>query len=300
MGTSEIPARRVAQPRLRLPSGSFRMKCHPCGEQKGRPESMSASSAASEVGEPQVPRNDRDGQPTKPRRGKRLDFGETGLAGFIIAGVVGVIALGLYASQAPSGTRVFASGLILAAAASASGGLLGFVFGVPRTLTSENEAPTGQPGASITVPASMVRPSTNLEQISDWLTKILVGATLVQLGTIGSGAARLFNAVAPALGGESHSPTFAGGLLVFFSVLGFLAAWLRTRLLLGRLMTKADQALAYLDAATTAEVAGDTREAAALYRTGATVAEAAGDVELAEELRSRASHPSLMANAPTR
>jgi hypothetical protein len=226
--------------------------------------------------------NERSGQSEKtPKKWWQLDFGQTGTVPFIIAGFVGLVALGIYANKAPNGWTVFGAGLMFAIAAGAVGGFFGFLFGVPRTVTPETAPPT-----SSTV--LIIRPSTNLEQISDWLTKILVGATLVQLGTIGSGAAKLFRAVAPALGNQAHSAAFAGALFVYFAVLGFPFGWLRARLLLGQLMRKADEAMAYFAQATAAEVAKDREMAETLYVAGAMAADAAGDRQFAQQLRTRA------------
>jgi hypothetical protein len=83
-------------------------------------------------------------------------------------------------------------------------------------------------------------PNTNLEQISDWLTKVIVGATLVQLTNIPSAAARLFTAMAPALGGGDSGAAFAGAIVIYFAVTAFILGWLYTRLYLGNLMGDAD------------------------------------------------------------
>jgi hypothetical protein len=72
--------------------------------------------------------------------------------------------------------------------------------------------------------------NTNLEQISDWLTKILVGVGLVELGQIAAKGAELVAFVAPSLDGNKSA---ALGLLIFFSVAGFLLGYLATRLRLG-------------------------------------------------------------------
>lgn len=46
-------------------------------------------------------------------------------------------------------------------------------------------------------------PSTNLAEISDWLTKLLLGAGLVELGRLGRPLTELINNVARGLGGPS-------------------------------------------------------------------------------------------------
>jgi hypothetical protein len=157
------------------------------------------------------------------------------LAGRLLAGVValafGLSGIAAYATQVPDGGVVLASGLILAGAALLTGGLVGFLFGIPRTLTSDNRQ--ADTGAELGQPAQPpYEANTNLEQISDWLTKILVGIGLAQLGAIRAGAAGLFNSLAPSLGGQPRGSAFAGTLLVYFSVLSFLSGWLLTRLFL--------------------------------------------------------------------
>jgi hypothetical protein len=108
------------------------------------------------------------------------------------------------------------------------------LFGVPRSVQPGDAAASGSPnGAHYSA-------NTNLEQISDWLTKIIVGATLVQLGPIVNGAGNLFSAMGPALGGNGDSPAFAGGLVVYFGVAGFILGWLMTRLYLARAFSAAD------------------------------------------------------------
>ncbi len=118
-------------------------------------------------------------------------------------------------------------GVLVALCALLSGGILGFLFGIPRTL---------QNGVN-----------TNLEQISDWLTKILVGVVLIQLGAIADGAGRLFTAVGATLGdgaaGGGADPSIAAGaLIVFFSIAGFLIAYVLTRTVLPRMFAVFDGA----------------------------------------------------------
>lgn len=157
----------------------------------------------------------------------------------IVAGTssaFGLVAIALYTLQAPNEATAVASGVLFAGAAVAAGGFFGFLFGLPRTI--EEETPGGEEGGNA---RSGIVANTNLQDISDWLTKILVGITLIQLGAIRSGAVRLFDSMAPALGGQPHSAAFAGGIVVYFSVLGFLVGWLLARLRLGPEMSRVDK-----------------------------------------------------------
>lgn len=114
---------------------------------------------------------------------------------------------------------VFAAGVIISGAALIVGALLGFLFGIPRTREKS--------GSEATLAAN-----TNLNEISDWLTKILVGLGLVQLGKVTSGIESMANAAAPALGGTNEAMIFATGLLVFSAVDGFLLGYLWVRLVI--------------------------------------------------------------------
>jgi hypothetical protein len=112
-----------------------------------------------------------------------------------------VLCVALFAAQQPHPWTTLATALALSAASAVSGLLLGFVFGVPRVLAADRPRSTGTGGG--------IAANTNLEQISDWLTKILVGVGLTQFAAIIGGARRLFSAVGPrsvVVPARPHSP----------------------------------------------------------------------------------------------
>lgn len=177
-------------------------------------------------------------------------------------GMVLLVEIGFAAAQTKP-LAVLATLLMVSAAALASGGFLGFLFGVPRMLATRNDAEPGNERDHRQAYAA----NTNLEQISDWLTKILVGAGLTQLGSIGRELHQLIGAIAPAIAPAPQGAAFAGGALVLFTVGGFALGWLMTRLLLARAMSQADRDATALDLfkkAQAAEASGDTERAAAL------------------------------------
>lgn len=74
----------------------------------------------------------------------------------------------------------------IAFAATVAGGFLGFLFGIPKSLQKNQASNTPSNGTASTNPiqSSGTRNyggNTNLEEISDWLTKIIVGVSLIQL-----------------------------------------------------------------------------------------------------------------------
>lgn len=159
----------------------------------------------------------------------------------------------LYTGPRADRGATVAIGFIVTAATMLAGGVIGFVFGVPRMLAADS-AGTSRRQATVVG-------NTNLEQISDWLTKILVGVGLTQFGSISSGAGRLIGNIAPAFGDGADARVFTGGLGIFSVAFGFVTGWLYTRLLLGGAMAKADQratARELIEAARDAEQAGDS------------------------------------------
>jgi CheY-like chemotaxis protein len=135
---------------------------------------------------------------------------------------VGLVATFVYAW---GDSDILAVALLVAAGAFLAGGLLGFLFGIPRSLAN----PQGGEDDSI---SGAPQPNTNLEQISDWLTKILVGVGLVQFTTLAQHAGELVEFLGPPLGGGALGESFAAATLVVFGISGFLAFYLVTRIYL--------------------------------------------------------------------
>jgi hypothetical protein len=174
----------------------------------------------------------------------------------ISALLVGVASILVYAGQFAQDHyfSVAATGIVLAGASFACGGLLGFLFGIPRTLQGDRDTTSpsaighvaqegaNQGGAGRTNTDSTYRANTNLEQISDWLTKILVGVGLTQIGRIPGALQALGTYVAPALGGDKSGPSFAIVIFLYFVIAGFFPGYLFARLLLPGAFRQADLA----------------------------------------------------------
>jgi tetratricopeptide (TPR) repeat protein len=67
-----------------------------------------------------------------------------------------------------------------------SGGALGFLFGIPRLPPRSDRAATASATNAKVETSPYILSNSNLEEISDWLTKIIVGLGLVQLKEIPS------------------------------------------------------------------------------------------------------------------
>lgn len=133
-------------------------------------------------------------------------------------------------------------GSLLAGASLLVGGAIGFLFGIPRTLQhEENLGDSDKNTAANQTPAFKYRVNTNLEQISDWLTKILVGVGLTQLNSIPVKLQEITRYVAKGIGDSASDQIFALSVLLFFVVSGFLFGYLWTRLFLVGALRHADQ-----------------------------------------------------------
>ncbi|HEV2360937.1 MAG TPA: hypothetical protein VGS21_04475, partial [Acidimicrobiales bacterium] len=126
---------------------------------------------------------------------------------------------------------VLGEGVLVMGAAALAGGILGFLFGVPRTVN-----PTGATNGN----SPRYEGNTNLEQVSDWLTKILVGVGLVQIGRAPGALGHLAGSLSGAFGGGKTSAAFGLASCIYFACLGFLFSYLWTRLYLPRALHDAD------------------------------------------------------------
>jgi hypothetical protein len=71
-----------------------------------------------------------------------------------------------------------------------------------------------------------------LEQVSDWLTKIIVGVGLVEIGRIIPGLTRFAESMKVPLGGQASSSAFGLALAISNVLLGFFLFYLWSRSLL--------------------------------------------------------------------
>lgn len=177
-----------------------------------------------------------------------------------ICAVCGAFALtllyGMSVAQSSHRLAAVTAAFLAAAASFSGGGFIGFLFGIPKTLqttSGEGAAPQARLHRSWQV-------NTNLEQISDWLTKIIVGLGLTQLTQLPSQVESTGDYIAAAI-----SPTSSGVagslILIVFSILGFVVAYLMAKFDLGRAIDLQDNVItAIANAASKAPGNRDTVE----------------------------------------
>ncbi len=151
----------------------------------------------------------------------------------------------------------FAVGVLILSGAGLVGGVLGLLFGIPKSVSDPgvltSQASTSSNTRSDSVLATSQRSNyaanTNLEQISDWLTKIIVGVGLTELpairGQFYNASAYFGAAFKPACAGACTSDTsvVAAALIVYGLAGGFLAGYLLTRMFLQAALVRVDDAI---------------------------------------------------------
>lgn len=148
-------------------------------------------------------------------------------------------------ARSGAGDSAFRGAIGWALAYFACGFLVGFLFGIPRVLQGDGSPSSGANRTGQASSAYQQRVNTNLEQISDWLTKIIVGLGLVQLrsvpGYLYSASTWMSQSFSLDQGkGTTDAASFAGAFIVFFSVVGFLGGYLLTRLFLAGAFWRAE------------------------------------------------------------
>lgn len=109
----------------------------------------------------------------------------------------------------------------------AAGSLLGFLFGVPKVVVdTEGDGKAMRQRAGLTAHL----PNTNLDSISDWLTKAIVGVGLVELREIPRMILRAAEFVAGGAAATPMARSTAAALIVLFLSLGFIGGYVNTRL----------------------------------------------------------------------
>jgi hypothetical protein len=135
--------------------------------------------------------------------------------------------------------------LFLSGASLAMGALTGFLFGVPRLLRDPESSAAqvlddNKKNNSVRI---NYQANTNLEQISDWLTKILVGVGLTQISYIPGFLHKLGSYFSNFVGGGPGASALAISIVLYYLVTGFLGSYFWTRLYLAMALVDLDRQL---------------------------------------------------------
>lgn len=162
---------------------------------------------------------------TDPERVGRLRTYRRAAQWLVIIALAAAVVYGAACAPKDRGLLAAFAAFMAAAAPFSLGVFIGFLFGIPKT----RQEPPLRDGER----AHPVQPNTNLEQISDWLTKILIGVGLTQLTQIPRELQGVAEYLAHSIGGEANGASgVVAAILVYFSIAGFLWGFLVTRLIL--------------------------------------------------------------------
>jgi hypothetical protein len=188
---------------------------------------------------------------------------------FLPAFLAGFSAVLLYFAHTALGTA-----LMWAVAWFCAGTLLGFIFGIPKSTRDSQPPPPPAPpqsGPSAdkpdgAAPAPAPAPNkpryetnNNLAEVSDWLTKIIVGLGLINLKQAPHYLRLAAETLRPCFGENCYLP-FGISLIVGFSSLGFLFGNVFTRLFLARAIADADPSAQLPDTVKELGIGGKTKE----------------------------------------
>ncbi len=161
---------------------------------------------------------------------------DPGLKKLVIFMIIGGAAILFIGFVQPKGSlSVIGLSFTVALAALFAGGFLGFLFGIPKVFQSSVSKPDNQ-GANASDGKGGVVSNTNLEQISDWLTKIIVGVSLTQLPQIEQRFSGMAHNISLGflkyMGNFEFAYAFSCSLVIFYLISGFLLVYLWSRIYL--------------------------------------------------------------------
>jgi hypothetical protein len=161
----------------------------------------------------------------------------------------GSLGLLLYAGiNWPKSPTILGMGILVATASLMVGGVVGFLFGVPKSADPQRKPPQDKPqtkdglqsgDAVVQITGSGVRRNTNIEEISDWLTKIIVGLGIYELKKVPELVTRLARFLTPGFADVPGAGALSIILVVSFGCAGFLLGFILTVLFLTRAIEKA-------------------------------------------------------------
>jgi hypothetical protein len=156
----------------------------------------------------------------------------------LLAMVVVAVLLASSSNSAGAGVTVF----LLFVAAAAIGAALGFLFGLPRARVADLSTPAGAPTTPPpTRVATYYLTNSNLIKVSDWLTTIVIGLGLVNLGKVVPGLRSLAGALHEPLGATAYSGAVGISVLIVGVLAGFVLTYLWTSIRVRELLEEAER-----------------------------------------------------------
>lgn len=153
--------------------------------------------------------------------------------------ILGVVACVVSVSLSDFGSDFSGILLLVSAATLLIGGIFGFLFGIPKLNKAYDPREDYER-------STKYHPNTNLEDVSDWLTKIIVGVALTQLTRIPGYLQGISDGILEHVDCSQMNCNFAQSVLVaaiiYFLIAGFIIGYFYTRLYLPNLFSIMEEA----------------------------------------------------------
>ncbi len=145
-----------------------------------------------------------------------------------------VVAIYAYSLHSKS-LEAFSTLFMVVISSYAIGNILGLIFGMPKTVQEQAEKSSSKKQLTYNI-------NTSLEQISDWLTKMIIGAGLVELKDITAFLANISKEISADIGHENAQSIVIASIL-YFMILGFFVTYFSTRLYIANALAAANAEL---------------------------------------------------------
>ncbi len=157
-------------------------------------------------------------------------------SGLALGVILCFICIAFYALSLSRGnsTAVLATLFMVTCASYLIGNAFGFLFGIPKTM-QERDGMKPENRISYQI-------NTNLEQISDWLTKMLVGAGLVEFKELVKFLVNISTDISADIGHPNAQSIIIASILCF-AILGFFITYFGTRLYIANALASANTEL---------------------------------------------------------
>ncbi|QTA79821.1 Uncharacterized protein dnl_21030 [Desulfonema limicola] len=159
--------------------------------------------------------------------------------------LIGIIFLLMFSLSTDDWAKIFTTLSMIAFASLGIGVIIGFLFGIPMTVQEISMNPQKSEQVKTETILKPVQRSykinTNLEQVSDWLTKIIVGVGLIQFKEMRIFMDDLLAGFIKSLPSLETAKPLMTATIVLYVLLGFVGGYMATRLYLSGKFLQADK-----------------------------------------------------------
>lgn len=178
---------------------------------------------------------------------KRAGFVTLGLAGF---GFISLLVYSFSSTNISNWFTLYGTLTLVGGASFLTGNLAGLIFGIPKMETGKQPAQNGEENdqdtevdkvRTLNSQHNKYQVNTNLQEVSDWLTKILLGLGLAHIYEFPGFLGNIGNTLTADFANITGAETAVIATIIHFFASGFLGGYLLTRLYLTGALQTAEQ-----------------------------------------------------------